>query len=201
MLRMPAVCACLLALLCAPVLAQRGAIVASRNLAELTAQAETIVLARVVFAHVEPHPELHNLSTVVVTLRVSETLKGLPADTLTFRQLLWDPRDIADSAAYHRGDEVLLLLNKVNQYQLTSPAGLNQGRFEIRRDDSGNAFAINGHGNQGLFEGVTPYSATFSPRARTAIAASQASSAAGPIALDDLRQAIKDLIAVQPRSR
>lgn len=172
--------------------AQRGAVVMQRNLAELTAQAETIVVAHVAFVRVERHPQFQNLNTVVVTLRVSETLKGVPRETLTFRQFIWDPRDIADGAAYRRGDEVLLLLNRENEYQLTSPAGLNQGRFEIRRNEAGRAFAINGHGNQGLFDGMVPAVSTLSARTRAFLVRSQASP--GPVALDDLRQTIRELM-------
>ena len=179
--------------------AQRGAVVLSRNLAELTAQAETIVVARVAFAEVKSHPQFHNLQTVVVTLRVDETLKGIPQQALTFRQFIWDPRDIADRAAYRRGDEVLLLLNKVNAYQLTSPAGLNQGRFEIRRDAAGKGYAVNGNGNQGLFDGMTPVATALSARSRAVIAKAQ--TIAGPVALDDLRQTILDLVSLQGRER
>jgi hypothetical protein len=179
--------------------AQRGAAVMSRNLAELTAQAETIVVAHVAFAEVKSHPQLLHLQTVVVTLRVNETLKGVPQETLTFRQFIWDPRDIADGAAYRRGDELLLLLNKENAYQLTSPAGLNQGRFEIRRDESGKGYAINGNGNQRLFDGMAPVAAPLSASSRAVIAKSQ--TIAGPVALDDLRQTILDLVAAQGRAR
>jgi hypothetical protein len=179
--------------------AQRGAVVVSRNLAELTAQAETIVVAHVAFAEVKTHPQLHNLQTVVVTLRVNETLKGVPQETLTFRQFIWDPRDIADGAAYRRGDELLLLLNKENAYQLTSPAGLNQGRFEIRRDEAGKGYAVNGNGNQKLFDGMAPVATALSARSRAVIAKAQ--TITGPVALDDLRQTILDLVAAQGRER
>jgi hypothetical protein len=186
-------------LLSMTVSAQRGAVVMSRNLAELTSQAETIVVAHVAFAEVKSHPQLHNLQTVVVTLRVNETLKGVPQETLTFRQFIWDPRDIADGAAYRRGDELLLLLNKENAYQLTSPAGLNQGRFEIRRDEAGKGYAVNGNGNQGLFDAMAPVAAALSARSRAVIAKSQ--TIMGPVALDELRQTILDLAAAQGGQR
>ncbi len=186
--------AVLLASLTVTAAGQRGAIVASRNLAQLTLQAETIVVAHVAFARVEPHPQFHNLHTVVVTLRISETIKGLPLETLTFRQYIWDPRDIADNAAYRRGDEVLLMLNRTNEYELTSPVGLNQGRFEIQRDGSGKAWAMNGYRNERLFSEMNPETSGLSARARSFVAHAPAQ---GAVALDDLRQTIRDLVAAQ----
>jgi hypothetical protein len=173
--------------------AQRGAIVRSRNLAELTAQAQTIVVVRVAFARVEPHPEFKNLQTVVVNVTVSDTLKGTPVQTLTFRQFIWDPRDIDDKAAYVRGEELLLFLNAENQYGLTSPAGLNQGRFVIKRDASGKAYAVNGHGNQDLFAGMAESGIAGRMSARSRVLVS--TQAEGPIPLGDLRAAILELAA------
>lgn len=63
----------------------------------------------------EPHPEFSNLQTVVVTLAISETLKGQPGSTLQFRQLNLDARDIANTP-YHKADELLLFLNPVSSY-------------------------------------------------------------------------------------
>jgi hypothetical protein len=192
------VCAALLLLYALSAAAQRGAIVVGRNLAELTTQADTIVVARVVFTKVEPHPQFHNLQTVVVTLSVSETWKGVPQNTMSFRQFIWDPRDIADSAAYRRGDEVLLLLNRVNEYGLTSPAGLNQGRFEIRRDAAGKAYALNGHGNEGLFTGLTGAAAArLSVRSRAVVEQSPR----GPMPLDELRNLVREMVSNEARAQ
>ncbi len=135
--------------------AQPGALTVPRNIADLSRQAATIVRGQVILARVEPHPELTNLSTIVVTLRVSETLKGNAVPVLTFRQFMWDIRDKYRMGGYTKGQEVLLLLNPVSSYGLTSPAGMDQGRFVISRDAKGNATAVNGYGNVGLFAGVT----------------------------------------------
>jgi hypothetical protein len=48
----------------------------------------------------------------------------------------------------------LLLMNKPSRYGLTSPTGLEQGRFRIHRDAGGSTFAVNGRGNVGLFSNV-----------------------------------------------
>jgi hypothetical protein len=141
-------------LIAAPAFAQRGAMTIPRNLEQLTRRASDIVRGTVVEARVEKHPELTNLNTVVVTLRVRETLKGSAAGTFTFRQYIWDIRDSYNAAGYGKGQEVLLLMIAPSSYGLSSPAGMSQGRFHIERDGSGREIAINGTGNHGLFEGV-----------------------------------------------
>ncbi len=177
--------------------AQRGAVVRTRNLAELTEQAQTIVVGRVVSARVEPHPQFKNLQTVLVSVAVSDTLKGSSVQTLTFRQYIWDPRDIDHKAGYARGQELLLFLNAENQYGLTSPAGLDQGRFAILRISSGKASAVNGHDNRNLFAGMAEIATTarMSARSRSLLI----TPAAGPVLLDDLRGAIRELAAGGPR--
>ena len=94
----------------APAFAQRGAMTVPRNLDQLTDRASDIVRGTVVSARVEKHPELSNLDTVVVTLRVHDTLKGHAAGTYTFRQYIWDVRDRYDAAGYRKGQDLLLLM-------------------------------------------------------------------------------------------
>ena len=149
-------CALLFAasLAAAPALAQRGAMTVPRNLDQLTDRASDIVRGTVVEARVEKHPELSNLDTVVVTLRLRETLKGSAQGTYTFRQYIWDIRDRYDAAGYRKGQEYVLLMNAPSRYGLTSPAGMEQGRFRIQRDRSGREMAINGAGNLRLFDGL-----------------------------------------------
>lgn len=146
-----ALAACLIA---APAFAQRGAMTIPRNLEQLTQRASDIVRGTVVEARVEKHPELTNLNTIVVTLRVRETLKGSAAGTFTFRQYIWDIRDSYDAAGYRKGQDVLLLMNPPTRYDLSSPAGMEQGRFRIQRDRSGREVAVNGTGNARLFDGL-----------------------------------------------
>jgi hypothetical protein len=149
---------CLLALLAcvaaAPVWAQRGALTVPRNLDQLTDRAADIVRGTVVSARVEKHPELTNLDTVVVTLRVRDTLKGHAQGTFTFRQYLWDIRDTRDGAGYAKGQDMLLLMVAPSRYGLSSPAGMDQGRFRIARDSAGREMAVNGSGNARLLDGL-----------------------------------------------
>lgn len=185
-------CALLFAasLAAAPALAQRGAMTVPRNLDQLTDRASDIVRGTVVEARVEKHPELSNLDTVVVTLRLRETLKGSAQGTYTFRQYIWDIRDRYDAAGYRKGQEYVLLMNAPSRYGLTSPAGMEQGRFRIQRDRSGREMAINGTGNLRLFDGLDDDDKLSAP-----LTAKQASLVAkhrgGPIQLAELTVMIR----------
>jgi hypothetical protein len=125
-----------------------------RNIAALTDEASTIVHGKVISASVEPDPNFANLTTVLVTLNVQDVLKGNADKTFTFRQFVWDFRERTNSAGYVKGQEMLLFLRAPSRYGLTSPAGLQQGRFLVRRDPGGKGIAINGIGNLGLFDNL-----------------------------------------------
>jgi hypothetical protein len=174
----------------APAFAQRGAMTVPRNLDQLTDRASDIVRGTVVSARVEKHPELTNLDTVVVTLRVHDTLKGHAAGTYTFRQYIWDVRDRYDAAGYRKGQDLLLLMIAPSEYGLSSPAGLNQGRFRIERDRAGREFAVNGTDNIRLFDGLAA-----ADKAVAALTQKQASLAAkhrkGPVELAELEAMIR----------
>lgn len=173
-----------------PAFAQRGAMTVPQNLDELTDRAQDIVRGTVVSAHVEKHPELTNLHTVVVTLRVGETLKGATRDRYTFRQYIWDVRDRYDAAGYRKGQELLLLMNGPSRYGLASPVGIEQGRFRIQRDRSGRAVALNGSGNLRLFDRLQDppgKPAALTPRQASVVAKHRQ----GPVALDELTGMIR----------
>lgn len=113
---------------------QEEALRVHRDIADLTDEAALIVHGTIASSQVEPHPQFKNLNTVLVTMSVADCLKGSGSKTITFRQYVWAIRSIAASGGYHKGEEVLLFLRPPSQYGLTSPAGLQQGRFEITRD-------------------------------------------------------------------
>ncbi len=177
----------------APALGQRGALTVPRNLDQLTDRSADIVRGTVISARVEKHPEFSNLDTVVVTLRVRETLKGHAQGSFTFRQYIWDLRDKLDAAGYAKGQDLLLLMIAPSPYGLSSPAGLDQGRFRIERDRSGREFAANGSGNLRLFEGLR----TEADKEGIALTSRQASLIAehrqGPIELRELTALIREL--------
>lgn len=180
-----------------PARAQRGAITLPRNLEQLTQQAAVIVRARVSAAHVEPDPDYPSLWTVEVTLHVEEVLKGHAGKTLDFREFIWDLHDRADSAGYVRGEDVVLLLNHASSLGLTSPCGLAQGIFRLRRDVHGDLMAANGFGNAGLFRGLAPslgsQGISLNAKLSGVISAPQST----PLKLDDLRALIRAFAVTQ----
>jgi hypothetical protein len=173
--------------------AQRGAMTVPRNLEQIVAGSADIVRGTVVSARVEKHPELANLDTLVVTLKVRDTLKGGAQGTYTFRQYIWDLRDVRDAAGYYKGQEYVLLMNAPSRYGLTSPAGMEQGKFRVLRDASGRQVAVNGRGNAFLMRGVAAElaksGATLSRDASSIVAKHQK----GPIPVDDLASLIREL--------
>jgi hypothetical protein len=173
--------------------AQVGANTAPADLDRLVQGAQFIVRGHVISARVEPHPLFPNLQTVVVTLSVARVLKGEASSTMTFRQFLLDVRDVPVFAGYKGAGELLLFLNPVSPYGLTSPVGLEQGRFRILRDAKGNRFALNGRGNFGLFDQVASKASSrglvFSKTIRETLA-----KPAGQVPLDDFEQVIHALV-------
>ena len=80
-----------------------------------------------------------------------------------------------------------------SQYGLSSPAGLEQGRFVISRDSTGREFAVNGHGNMKLFDGISAQVAAkgipLSPRTSSLVQ----KHLRGPVELRDLTALIREL--------
>jgi hypothetical protein len=177
--------------------AQDGAIVRPQNLAQMTDEAATVVQGRVLSVRMEPHPQLTNLQTVVVTLQVDQVFKGQSAQTYTFRQYSWDYRGAARRTGYAPGQNLLLLMTKPSQYGLSSPVGLEQGRFQITADSQGQLVAANGHGNAGLFANMTAdvqKRGIALSRSMSSLVAQQQS---GPISLNDLTTLIRQLVGAQ----
>jgi hypothetical protein len=146
--------------LVAPAFSQGGGSTAQADLDQLVQNAESIVRGQVISATVEPHPQFPNLQTVLVTLSVSKVLKGSAGSTLTFRQFLWDARDASVLARYKGAGEVVYFLNPVSHFGLTSPVGLEQGRFRVVHDQKGGRYVVNGRGNLGLFNQVSEKAAS-----------------------------------------
>ncbi len=126
---------------------QSSATVAQADLNYLVENAQTIVRGNVVSTVLEPHPQFENLQTVVVTIAVAKTFKGQAVATLTFRQYVWNVKDVTGASGYHKSQELLLFLNPTSVYGLTSPVGMEQGHFRVLHDKQGNRYAMNGRGN------------------------------------------------------
>jgi hypothetical protein len=177
--------------------AQHGALTSPRNLVELTERADLIVQARVVSAAAEPHPKYANLMTVLVTVAVQDTLKGSSPRIHVFRQFVWDERDRRTSLGYRKGQEVLLLLNRENEHGLTSPVGLEQGRFRIDRGADGQAVALNGQGNHGLFDGVADRAKATGVRLSERAQKIASGRETGAVPLEDLKEMIRGFVRPQ----
>jgi hypothetical protein len=180
-----------LMLLSCTALAQRGALTAPRSIDQLSQEAALIVRGHVTSAKVEPHPQLHNLMTVLVTMDVEETLKGTRSKSIQFRQYIWDIRDQIDAARYGKGEDLLLMLGPVSQYGLTSPVGLQQGRFRITRDSMGQAMAANGNGNLRLFEATEQQAQARGMKLSQRVTTMVRQNRPGPVPLADLEDVIR----------
>lgn len=139
------------ALFASPAAAQRDARVMQRNLAQLVGDSYTIVVGRVVSVKAEPHPQYNSINTIVVTLQVSEVWKGQAGPQFTFRAFVNHPSDFKERLGYGDGQDVLLMLTQPSQIGMSSPAGLEQGRFRVFTDASGSRMIVNSLGNGGLF--------------------------------------------------
>ncbi len=172
--------------------AQEAAVAHRRTLAELIDESAYIVHGRVTDVRLEPHPQLTNVNTVVVTLAVKDALKGDVSQTFTFRQFVWDVRGL-DKSGYRKGQELLLFIRPPSQYGLTSPAGLSQGRFAVQADASKTPVAINALNNVGLFDSLQT-----TAKARGAILSARSvklsTQRQGPVPLRDFEEAIRSLV-------
>ena len=180
------ICACPL-VLGLPASAQSNALTLPRNLGELVLESHAVVQGRVTSVTLEPHPQLKNLLTVAVTLQVEETLKGDALKSFTFRQAIIDARDRRQSMGYRTGQHLLLILMKPSSYGLTSPAGMEQGRFRIDAGHDGKLLATNGFNNAGLFRGLDSQLYARSMKLTPGVQAMVAKPQSGPVSLEDLK--------------
>lgn len=165
----------------------------SPSLDEMVVHADRIVQAQVVSTHVEPHPRFHHLNTVVVTLRVEDTLKGKPATTLQFRQYLSGWGRGEEVARYENGEDILLLLHPDSRYGLTSPVGLDAGRFRLQQQD-GQTVATNGRDNVGLFRSTAQQAQKEGIALPQRAVSMMRTTASGPVSLDDLKETIRAFV-------
>jgi hypothetical protein len=172
--------------------AQLSARTMARGLDQLVNESQLIVRGRIISASLEPHPQLRNLMTVVVTMSLSNTYKGPAHTSLVFRQYIGNVAGQGVPSEYRKGLELLLLLRPASEYGLTSPAGLEQGRFEVRTEH-GRAVALNGRGNVGLFDQVAERAklagAQISPRSAKVLSQRRL----GPMPVGDLEDLIRSL--------
>jgi hypothetical protein len=186
----------LLALLCLFVwataaFAQSEALILPRNLTQLVDESEVIVQGRVTSVSLAPHAQLSNLSTVVVTLQVEEMIKGTNTPTYIFRQAVIDKRDQQQLMGYRVGQHLLLALIRPSVYGLSSPAGMQQGRFSVSSVAGGKLQATNGFGNAGLLRGIDSQLQASGTQLSSQVRAMLAEPKAGPLPLDELKSLMR----------
>jgi hypothetical protein len=177
--------------------AQEGALTVQVDLARMVDESENVVLARVTNVVAEKHPQFENLDTVVVTLQVIEPLKGTPGATLTFRQYVFDIHDRDTKLNYRTGEEVVVMLRRPSQYGLTSPVGLEQGRFRVERDAANNRVVRNGSDNAGLFGTVDQTSPGLRPRLAPQLQQMMTQHRSGPISYEQLKAVVQNEVAAR----
>jgi hypothetical protein len=173
--------------------AQSNALTLPRNLAALVEESHTVVQGWVTAVALEPHVKLNNLMTVVVTIQVEETLKGDAAKTFSFSQAVIDRRDLQQRMGYRVGQHLLLILIKPSLYGLSSPAGMEQGRFRIESGGDGKLLATNGYGNVGVFRGLDSQLQSRRVQLSPEVQAMITKPAVGPISLEQLKQLIRTI--------
>jgi hypothetical protein len=128
------------------------------NISDLVRESNQIVVGHVVA--VNQGIGTNRLPYTEIELKVSETIQGALAETITFRQFgLQTPLPAANGRKYvgrvvgmpqyKVGDDVVLFLGKTSPIGYRTTIGLGQGRFAVRAGNLENEF-----NNIGLFQNV-----------------------------------------------
>ena len=167
------------------------------NLAYLAQRADVIVQGRVTQVSHERLPGHPNIPTVKVTLEVEKSLRGASGDTYTFREIYLGLRSREGKQGYVVGQQVFLFLPAPSRYGLSSPVGMEQGRFHVARGTTGGASAMvaNEYGNAGLFNNVEQ-DATKAGVRLTKSQSRLTTTKRGPVPLDDFVSLVKSLTAL-----
>jgi len=187
--------------------AARATTVLPLDLDALTTAAGRVFMGRVIA--VRSGRDAHGLPVTWTTFAVDETLKGTAAPTIEIKQLGGNGTSTAGAIyrvpalpSYAVGDEVILFLHPESREGFTSPVGLGQGRFRIRRGHGGAPVAENDVGNTNLTTGAAPPTDPTASEALTAPGASAAargadvapaSAGAAPIPVDELLTRVRTL--------
>jgi hypothetical protein len=125
------------------------------SLAYLAQRADIIVQGRVAKVAYRSVPGYKNVPAVEVTLEVENMMRGLQRNSFAFREIFLGLRTNEGKRGYQVGQRLLLFLTSPSPYGLSSPVGIEQGRFHISYDSRSNEFIANELGNAGLFKNVT----------------------------------------------
>ena len=162
------------------------------NLAYLAQRADVIVQGRVQSVSEEPLPGYPNIPTIKVTLDIDQMVRGPAGKTYTFREMFLGLRSREGKRSYKVGQQLFLFLPSPSNHGLSSPIGMEQGRFNVSTESRGGAKVMNGRGNAGLFANV----AKTASQAGNPLTASQLRTVAlerGPVLLDEFVSLVKSL--------
>ena len=162
------------------------------DLAALTTTADRIFVGRVL--DVRAGEDGHGLPATWTRFAVTDALKGALGSEVRLKQFGVDTPDAAGRLQrapalprYRAGEEVVLFLHADSAVGFSSPVGLGQGCFRIRRDGA-TALAANDLGNANL-----------APAERRTLPEAAAAPAPGaPVALDELLAKIRRLRDAAP---
>jgi hypothetical protein len=126
------------------------------NLPDLVERAERVFHGRCVKVE-KTEQEVAGIPVIEYSFVVRRAIKGTQeGESVVFRQLQSQgPRGIADVPSYAVGDELLLFLKKESRVGLTSPVGLSQGTFAVKRYPGGRVAVINSLRNRNLTAGLS----------------------------------------------
>jgi hypothetical protein len=155
------------------------------NLTYLTRRSDVIVQGKVTEVLHESLPGYPNIPTVKVTLNIEKMLRGPEGKTYAFREILLGSRPKAAKGGYSVGQHLLLFLPSPSQFGLSSPIGMEQGRFYIVPNTAGRLTAVNESNNAGLFSNIAK-DAGKEGQKLTASQLQTASTRGGPVQLDEL---------------
>jgi hypothetical protein len=155
------------------------------NLTYLTRRSDVIVQGKVTEVLRESLPGHSNISTIKVTLNIEKMVRGPQGKTYTFREILIGNKSKSAKSSYALGQRLLLFLPSPSQYGLSSPIGMEQGRFYIVPDNAGKLTAVNESNNAGLFVNVAQEAGKEGQKL-TASQLRTASTRGGPVQLDEL---------------
>jgi hypothetical protein len=193
-LHLPAI-ALVLCFIAAPVQAQF--LVKPVNLTYLARRADVIVLGQVTAAVHESLPGYPNIPTVKVTLKVENMMRGPEGDTYTFREVFVGLRTRVEKKSYTPGQPLLLFLTAPSKLGLSSPVGIEQGRFHIMGYRGENPLVVNEQSNMGLF-GHVAEAARIAGRPLSESQLRIVSSEKGPVQLNEFVSMVQNLM-LMPR--
>jgi len=166
------------------------------NVSYLSQRADIIVQGRVIDVWYENLPGYANIPTVKVSLEVENMLRGPEGYTYTFREVLIGLKALEGKNTYHVGQRILVFLPSPSRYGLTSPIGIEQGRFHIARNSDGEEVVVNEIDNAGLFKNMdtTPYMSAL-PLSRNRMKKTE-TAGRGPVRLDGFVALVKSLMTL-----